>query len=171
MRASFWAQEMDQETAKSLFDYDPDTGVIRNKTTRSSTAIAGDISGCSCKDGYIVIFAKGHRYYAHRLAWLIMTGEFPAFHIDHVNGIRSDNSFRNLRSATNAQNSANRKLERRNSSGHKGVYWNSERSTWKAVVRKGRKFLFQKSFNTLEEAAKAAAEAREKFHGEFARHE
>ena len=43
----------------------------------------------------------------HRAAWLLRTGEWPDFEVDHENGVRSDNRWVNLRHATHSQNRQN----------------------------------------------------------------
>ena len=84
------------------FKYNPETGELTYKT-----AYGGRTAGTK-KDGYIRIRHKGHRYRAHRIIWMMMTGEDPqTLNIDHINGDRSDNRWSNLRLATKAQNGAN----------------------------------------------------------------
>jgi HNH endonuclease len=48
-------------------------------------------------DGYRVIEIDETEYFAHDLAWLWMTGEFPKGQIEHINGIKDDNRWCNLR--------------------------------------------------------------------------
>lgn len=57
---------------------------------------------------------------AHRLAWFLHYGVWPAGSIDHINGIRHDNRLVNLRDVTAAENSMNRRGEV-NASGYPGV--------------------------------------------------
>lgn len=48
------------------------------------------------------------------MVWLYVYGHWPSEQIDHKNGIRDDNSFQNLREASNAQNAQNQRRPRRN---------------------------------------------------------
>ena len=90
-----------QAELKARYSYDPEDGVfVSLKTGFRITKVE--------KAGYIKICIKRKVYYAHRLAWLYMTGEFPAFHIDHRNGCKSDNRFSNLGDKTRSENQQNR---------------------------------------------------------------
>lgn len=83
---------------------------------------------------------------------------------DHVNGNKLDNRRANLRSATPAQNRANRGKTVRNKTGLKGVgtYRNGK---YRAVL--GKKHLGY--FDTPEAAHNAYVEAAKEIHGDFAR--
>lgn len=50
----------------------------------------------------------GYHYKASRLAWLYMTGEWPKYEMDHINHVKDDNRWVNLRDVTPAENCANR---------------------------------------------------------------
>jgi hypothetical protein len=59
--------------------------------------------------------------------------------IDHEDNNALNNSRRNLRVATKAQNAANSRLRSDNKSGYRGVSWDDRKEKWRAVVRpKGR---------------------------------
>lgn len=106
---------------------------------------------------------------AHRAIWAIMTGEWPAAEIDHINGIRNDNRWCNLRSATRCQNSYNKALSSRNSSGIKGVHWHTRDKRWNARIRADGKEIHLGSFMTPADAQSAYDKASAELHGEFRR--
>jgi HNH endonuclease len=55
------------------------------------------VAGYVNSDGYRVIELDGREYYAHDLAWLHQTGEWPKGRIEHINGNRDDNRWSNLK--------------------------------------------------------------------------
>jgi len=88
--------------------------------------------------------------------------------VDHTNQDGLDNQRHNLRDASHAQNSANKRKTKRGSSRFKGVYWYSDKKKWRAQVQKGGKLTFLGYFDDETDAARAYdAEARNQF-GEFA---
>jgi hypothetical protein len=93
---------------RSALDYDPDTGVFRWKRRRRGI-IVGSVSGCINLGGYRVIVFQQKAFYAHRLAWLYVHGEWPTDQVDHINGDRLDNRIANLREAGYSINAQNRR--------------------------------------------------------------
>ncbi len=71
---------------------------------------------------------------AHRVAWLLHTGDWPSGHIDHVNGVRTDNRISNLRDVVQAENARNMAMSKRNKSGVTGVYLHSQTGKWAAQI-------------------------------------
>ena len=105
---------------KALISYNPETGDF---TWIKSGKPAGSIN----KKGYLLISLNKVRYYGHRLAWYIQTGEDPGdMEVDHKNHIKSDNSFNNLRPLTHQKNQFNRVV--------KGYSWNKERNKYTAQI-------------------------------------
>jgi hypothetical protein len=98
------------ERLRELLDYDPETGrfIWRKDHPTAKHIKAGSVAGTKNGRGYWVIGVAGAKYVAHRLAWLYVTGEWPAHLVDHENGDRLDNRFANLREATDSQNNFNR---------------------------------------------------------------
>ena len=75
------------------------------------------------------------RYYAHRLAWFYVHGEWPKV-VDHWNGKRDDNRLENLRDANDSINAQNRReATPGNTSGLLGVSWNTRDKKWVAQIR------------------------------------
>jgi hypothetical protein len=120
---------------RSVLHYDPATGVFTRTTATAHCVKVGCVAGCfNRRTGYRVVSVLGKLYQEHRLAYLYMTGGFPREQIDHINGIRNDNRWTNLRASTNAENGRNRKRNPRNTSGHNGVHFFKSRHKWKAEI-------------------------------------
>ena len=159
-----------QEELKKLMNYNPLTGLFTWLVPRGGRALKGAIAGTINK-GYTDITLKGKRHGAHRLAFLYMTGKFPKDCVDHIDSDRGNNKWYNLREATTQQNAWNGKLKTNNTSGHKNVYWSKSSKKWSVMIRAEgcRKFIGY--YRDLNEASSAAATARQKYHGEYARHD
>ena len=82
-------------------------------------------------NGYINICFGSPKFnlMGHHFAWYMMNGNVDYEQLDHINGVRDDNSFDNLRIATNQLNSFNRRKVA-------GYYWNKEKKKWCAKIRK-----------------------------------
>jgi hypothetical protein len=103
---------MDAEIARSLWEYDEITGVLRWKVKPCPKVRVGDPAGHPNSNGHLHVCYRGKIYLVHRVAWLISTGAWPVHEIDHVNGLRADNRLSNLREATARQNQRNRNCHR-----------------------------------------------------------
>lgn len=140
--------------------YYPETGEFRwrNGTQR--------LTGQTRKDGYVVIELRHKYYLAHRLAWLIMKGEWPPNEIDHINGNPSDNRILNLRACTCAENQENKAASSRNTTGYIGVFKTSKGNgrPFSAAIQKNRKKWHLGHFDTAEEAAEAYRKAKAEIH-------
>lgn len=139
--------------------YNPLTGIF----TRN-----GIVAGTVNAQGYVQIKIDNHLYLAQRLAWWIITGEWPENDIDHKNRNKQDNRFINLREATDPENQRNRGRQKNNKSGFKGVSWNTGRKAWLAMIHDGTRNKNLGYFASRENAAIAYDVAALKYHGEFA---
>ena len=142
---------------EDLVTYDPETGMFKwldssrkkNKGWYLPTETwAGDRKHFI---RYVQIYRKN--YSAHRLAWYLMKGEWPSI-IDHINRNALDNSFCNLREATQQENSQNRDCA--------GVTKNGKK--YRARIFINKKNITIGTFKTEEEARTAYLEAKAKYH-------
>lgn len=148
-----------QEYLKSILSYDPLTGLWLWIVDKGKKIKSGNKAGKIDKLGYAVIQIDNKSYFAHRLAFLYMIGRFPINLVDHINRIKNDNIWINLREATASQNQRNviRRID--NKIGVKGVYKNKD-GLFIVRIRIG-------SYKTLIEANKALNEASKLLHAEF----
>lgn len=117
---------------RRIVHYEPVTGVFRWLVAINKKAVVGrEIGGVNKVLGYIVIGIGGKRYYAHRLAWFYMTGQWPDM-VDHRDGDGLNNKWENLRLATKRENALNSKRSSANKSGLKGVSWHAGGKKWQA---------------------------------------
>jgi HNH endonuclease/AP2 domain len=114
---------------RRVLNYNPNTGEFTWLIARRASEV-GTRAGCIRADGYSQIGIGGSRYLAHRLAWLYMKGVWPSEQIDQIDRNRSNNSWLNLRPATNTQNQGNRLAV----SGIRGVYFDKGCQKWRAQI-------------------------------------
>lgn len=163
-------RDLTVDLLNELFEYDKETGDLIWKEPKANGKVKkGDIAGCVDSHGYIKIDLNYKKHRAHRLVFLMHKGYLPKT-IDHINGNRSDNRIENLRAVTAGQNQHNRKINSNNTSGYKGVSWNTRTKTWKATVALERKRIHLGFYKTPEEADAVIRKAREELHGSFANH-
>jgi hypothetical protein len=170
---------LNQERLKELLRYDPETGLFywlerpvrlgferTDKTwnVRYAGKIAGDEFGKLRPR--IRISVDKRRFQAHRLAWLWMTGEWPAEEIDHKDMNPLNNKWENLREATHSQNGMNRKSRSKYA---KGVTIHKPSGLFQARIYKDGRCRCLGYHKTPEEAHRAYIAAAKDLHGEFAR--
>lgn len=80
-------------------------------------------------------------------------------YIDHINHNTLDNTKRNLRITTNANNLRNGNIRINNKTGVNGVYYDKSRNKYVAKIRVNYKQIYLGRFNTLEEAENARKNA------------
>ena len=94
----------------------------------------------------------------------LLKGEF----CDHIHHNGLDNRRSEIRLADQCQNNQNRRLQKNNTSGYKGVWKEKGRNSWRAKIDVNSKTIRLGKFSTPEEAYAAYCEAAIKYHGEFA---
>ena len=147
------------EIVKEFLSYDPETGIVTWIKNRGSNDIVGKVAGYTrqgYKHGYVDIKINDKIYLAHHIAWVLMTGSWPTQDIDHINLIRNDNRWCNLREVSRSKNLHNSGPRKRNTSGYKGIKFVPKgRRKWCAMVMINYKQHYIGVFNTVEEAVAA----------------
>lgn len=172
-------KELTQERLKELLNYDKLTGIFtwkeRNTIKKGSgcntwnSRFSGKECGHINPKGYMQMSIDKKVYSSHRLAWLYVYGCFPKDQIDHINGIKYDNSICNLREATNSENQQNQRKAQSNnkSTGLLGSYMYKNKNItkkYRAQIRYDNKIKFIGSFDTAIEAHEAYLIAKKQYH-------
>jgi hypothetical protein len=156
------SEALTQDRLKGLLKYDPDSGQFTWLVSRGK-AVAGSEAGTFTHEGYRQIRMDGTCYRAHRLAFLYMTGEFPPEAIDHIDGQRANNRWKNLRAVSIAENQRNQRRRKVSESGFNGVSWDSGRSRWRAAIEVGGRNKHLGRFEHKDDAILARMEADLKY--------
>jgi hypothetical protein len=89
----------------------------------------------------------------HRVIWFYHTCGWPEHDLDHIDADPLNNRLENLREATRSENCFNQGLPKNNTSGFKGVTWDSRRGKWKAGITTDGRFRHLGYFEDPTEAA------------------
>lgn len=166
---------MNSDLAREFLHYVPKTGILIWRTRERrwfpddghwrtwNTRFASTVACTKNKSGHLSVLILGRRYYAHRLIWLWMTGEWPDGEIDHKNRDPSDNRWTNLRVVTHRQNTRNGPLLRSNTSGHVGIYIRKSDGAFLAQISIDGKHHHLGVFGTMDEAIRARKAAEKAF--------
>lgn len=160
-------ERLTQQYLRELFSYDPETGVLTNRVTRSRAKAGAEAGSIKRTRGkvYRQVVIEQKWVPTHRLIWMHVTGEFPA-QVDHIDGDGLNNRFSNLRSVTQMENCMNQRLRHNNKSGHTGVIWNKSARKWRALIRSEYRLVYLGSYSNIEDAiaARQAANVKYGFH-------
>lgn len=152
-----------QERLMEVLRYDPEIGVFTWVCSPQPKVKTGDVAGYVTTVGYRRIEIDYKLYYASRLAWLYVEGYFPEYEMDHINRIRSDDRWCNLRHVSRQCNLRNRNISKNNTSGVTGVFWNKHDKRWVAKIEITEKLIYLGAFKSKLDAAKARWEAEKKY--------
>lgn len=149
-------------------DYEPVSGALVWRVDIASTCPAGTRAGMVTKKGYLRLKFDGTAYLAHRVIWKMMTGEEPFAQIDHIDLDKTNNTWANLRAASNSQNAMNRPAIGLHGL-PKGVSFHRRIGKYQVRIKRDGVRSHLGYFDTIDAAAAAyRAAATEKF-GSFAR--
>lgn len=170
--------KLTQEIVRELLDYNPDTGLFFWKKRSPKWFNCGKINPKSkalwwnnqhegaralqfpdkSRGGYLRGAILGHKYCAHQIAFLYMTGDWPKV-VDHINGIRDDNRWCNLRNGTYGENAKNAKLRKDNKTGFAGIYFSRSENKLKVYIRSENKQIHLKTTACIGEAIRIRRQA------------
>ena len=140
--------------------YQDREGNLRNKITRGvgKRQQKGEIATTTAgHDSYLIvqdyIDGKRVRIYAHRLAWLLHTGEDPGDNdINHKDQNPSNNKFSNLEVLPHADHMRKHPKQKNCTSGVTGVSWNKRDKIWRVQISAGKNQRISKCFTDFFEA-------------------
>lgn len=148
------------EWLKQQLHYDPVTGALtwlrgpyRGRTVRVNDP----------KHGRRRVTIGCNRYTATHIIFFYMTGRWP-LEVDHVNNVKDDDRWENLREATRVEQQRNRRGH--SLSGFKGVYPTSS-GKFQAMIRDNGRTRPLGTFATPEEAHFAYCAVAQQMHGAF----
>jgi HNH endonuclease len=149
--------------------YDPDAGIFRWKwrddmRKEVNTRWSGKMAGTLAHNGYWHIKINFVLYQGHQLAWFYMTGEWPKNQIDHENGNKADNAWKNLRSSSQFENMQNVVPHRGGTSKYLGVSWSKQKAKWQSQIMVNRKRHHLGFYADERDAAAAYLEAKKRLH-------
>lgn len=159
-----------QQELLEFINYSPETGKFFSLKPLPGREAGKELGTYVNSAGYYFIYIGYKPYLAHRLAWFYMKGEWPVGPLDHINRIKTDNRWKNLREATYSENNFNKKA--RKSSLYKGVIATGAvyaKPWWVRVWDpKTRRYVSGGRFDKQEEAALAYNKLALILQGEFA---
>ena len=145
-----------QERLKKVLDYDPETGLFKRKKRKTHYKGCGGVNTY----GTITIYVEGGQYYAHRLAFLYMEGYFPEDDVIHINGIKTDNRWCNLKTVAHSCAVVFYGRKYTNKSGVAGVH-KHKCGKWVAQIIHKDKTNFLGLFTEFKDAVKARHDAEQ----------
>lgn len=157
---------MTADKLREMLSYNPESGTFTWLTQPGRrTDLVGSVAGSKKprSDRRLTIMVDGANRFAHRLAFLYMTGRWPTGEIDHIDGNPSNNCWANLREVsreTNAQNQ--RKAQKRSKTGLLGVH--PKRDKFCAQICAGGRRITLGVFTTAEEAYAVYLDAKRALH-------
>lgn len=167
------------EVLHEFFVYEPKTGVLiwRRRTVHHF----GSLRACESWNGHYAdkpvgwLNANGYlatrigktSFLVQRIIWKLMTGLEPPEQIDHIDGDRINNRWKNLRPANENEQCWNRKTHSNNKLGLKGV--SKRRNSYIARICHKGTYTYLGQFSTPELASAAYERTAKELYGKFYR--
>lgn len=161
-------------TVKELrqkFKYHPEGYLIRKVKTHTRSFIGeivfGYSSGIKNNLEYKRLKIKKKYIPFHVAIFAVVKNKFPKNILDHKDKNGLNNKIANLREATYSQNTFNTKINSRNKTGHRGIFWVKTRAKWKVILCTNKKYHFLGEFKNKLDAIKVQKRFIKKHHKDF----
>lgn len=153
-----------QQKLQEVYDYNEETGEFKYRIT-TANGFAGDLATQKHSAGYLSVAINKKSYLAHRIIFFYKKGYWPEM-MDHINHIKSDNRWCNLREVNNQENTMNLPLQKNSATGVMGVCLHRPTGKYRAYIMVNRKHIHLGLFETIEEAkaVRLAASKQYNFH-------
>lgn len=152
-----------QEELRQVLNYDAASGMFTARMCTPNRPVGALAGGVNKSTGYYKVSVYGRQYFAHRLAWLYVHGEWPEADIDHINRDKLDNRISNLREVDRSTNLQNRDLPPKKS-GFVGVTKNKHYDRWAATITTEGRKRHLGMYSSPEDAHAAYTAARKTMH-------
>ena len=125
------------------------------KSPCKSDKVGDKAGGADKTTGYRHVRLRGRLYKEHRVIYYLHTGVWPGkLQVDHINGVRDDNSPENLRLVTGKENARSYRAQRVvTTSKYRGVSRDKRSGKWAADIRVEKKKRHLGYFDQEKEAA------------------
>ncbi|WP_209599399.1 HNH endonuclease [Ruegeria sp. HKCCSP351] len=129
------------EYLRGAVRYDPETGLFYwlwrpDQTDNRNRKYAGKRAFTTLSvRGEYVCRIDGRLVGANRAAIALIKGRWPENDVEHINGVKTDNRYVNLRECTQAENRRNYPRQSNNTSGTTGVVWDKRKERWIARIK------------------------------------
>lgn len=147
-----------QEKLLRAFHYDETTGAVTHLLSTSS-GLQGESATFSHSRGYLSMSIGKKQLLAHRVIYLMKTGQWPSEHIDHINHIKHDNRWENLREVEQETNNRNMPNQANSTTGVLGVSVHKPTGKYRAYISVKGKAKHLGLFDSVEAATAAREEA------------
>jgi len=163
--------QLTQEKMQEMFYYE--NGSLFYREDGKYGKKKGAKAGFAHSRGYWAISVFGKTKMAHQIIWLYMHGYMPAM-LDHIDGNKLNNNLQNLRIANASQNQYNRRINKNNTTGVKGLNMMTVKNKgktyeyYRAQINRDNAMIV-KTFSDRMSAIKFLKDARINLHGSYAR--
>ena len=147
---------------RALLEYDPATGLFRWKSPTVRQA-KGWFKGNKSVRNYRQLYIDGHHYLAHVIAFVIVDGSWPQMEIGHRDRDHANNKWGNLRHREKEVRGFNRRINRNNTTGHRGVS-RFEEDRFRAVIHYRKQHISLGLFDDPDAAGAAWLEAARRYY-------